>query len=162
VAGRAGLQGWQSCTAAGLRGRQGWRGWQSVQQLAQLRLAVLRDERLLAHDLVDEHLEVALGRQRQQVHRLVAQLAPLFILEDDARRVVPQQEAAQLHLTRLVGRPATPGESWWSGAGRHGSRYGCVGPRCHARALTATPRCRGRGGGMQSLARLPQFGPQGC
>ena len=101
-----------------------------AQQLAQLRLAVLRDERLLADDLVDDHLEVALRRQLQQVHRLVAHLTALLVLEDDAWRVVPQQEAAQLHLTRLVGSPATPGERGRSRSGRHGWITGCVRPRC--------------------------------
>ena len=58
---------------------------QLVQQLAQLRLAVLGDKRLLADDLVDEHLEVALRRQLEQVHRLVAQLTALFVLEEIGR-----------------------------------------------------------------------------
>ena len=133
-----------------------------AQQLAQLRLAVLGDEGLLADDLVDDHLEVALGRQLQQVHRLVAHLTALLVLEDDAWRVVPQQEAAQLHLTRLVGSPATPWERGGLRSGQHGWITGCVRPRC-ARARTArhphTACCTRRRQGPAISGARPKIWP---
>mmetsp|Transcript_115380 Transcript_115380/g.322524 ORF Transcript_115380/g.322524 Transcript_115380/m.322524 type:complete len:204 (+) Transcript_115380:154-765(+) len=64
-------------------------------------LLVLRDQRLLEHDLVDEHLHVRVGREVQQVDGLRLDVSlPALILQHDARREVPQQEALQLHGAR--------------------------------------------------------------
>ena len=61
---------------------------QLIDELAQLRLPLLRNERFLADDLIDEHLSVRLRRECEQIDRLLPQFALRLVLQDDARRVV--------------------------------------------------------------------------
>ena len=47
---------------------------QLIDELAQLRLPLLRNQRFLADDLIDEHLSVRLRRECEQIDGLLAQL----------------------------------------------------------------------------------------
>ena len=53
---------------------------QLIDELAQLRLPLLRNQRFLADDLIDEHLSVRLRRECEQIDRLLPQLALRLVL----------------------------------------------------------------------------------
>mmetsp|Transcript_32782 Transcript_32782/g.76574 ORF Transcript_32782/g.76574 Transcript_32782/m.76574 type:complete len:204 (-) Transcript_32782:71-682(-) len=95
-----------------------------VQELPHVRPLALRQEGLLLQDLVQEHFHVCFDCERQQVDRLLLHLAIALILQDDARREVPKQEALELHVrgggSRLLSRSDffRPGGSPFSGLER--------------------------------------------
>eukprot|EP00657_Telonema_sp_P-1_P006748 TRINITY_DN26153_c0_g1_i1.p1 TRINITY_DN26153_c0_g1~~TRINITY_DN26153_c0_g1_i1.p1 ORF type:complete len:109 (-),score=32.85 TRINITY_DN26153_c0_g1_i1:150-476(-) len=66
-------------------------------KLAQLRPPALFDERLVLYDLVEDELDIGLGAQVKKVDRLISELLRLLVLEDNARRVVSEQEPFKLH-----------------------------------------------------------------
>mmetsp|Transcript_11960 Transcript_11960/g.44456 ORF Transcript_11960/g.44456 Transcript_11960/m.44456 type:complete len:301 (-) Transcript_11960:16-918(-) len=82
---------------------------QLVNQAPELWLAILRHQRLFEDNLIHEHFDVGFLGQVQQVDFLVL-AAPVaqLILQYDARRIVSQQEALQLHL-------CFPSDGTWTG-----------------------------------------------